>query len=107
MRAQTYIASILLLTMLFTGTAFADEYTNTNINTTYHEAPSVFAFDALGEAVGTTISGIPFRQRNVANGYAIRLQRFEIGLAYWYVSDRGVIWADSDLEALSIYLSLA
>ena len=65
----------------------------------------MFSFDEYGQAVGATVSGIPFRQHNVANGYDIRLQRFEIGLAYWYVSDRGIIWAQSDLEALSIYLS--
>jgi len=58
-----------------------------------------------GTVVGATVSGIPFRQRNIANEYGIRLQRFEIGLAYWYISDRGIIWAESDLAALSIYLS--
>ena len=80
-------------------------YTNENIHYVYHEAPATFDFLENGEVVGATVSGIPFRQRNIANMYGIDLQRFEIGLAYWYVSDRGVIWAENDLVALSIYIS--
>ena len=82
-------------------------YDNHNIRNTYHEAPASFSVGEDGSVVGATVSGIPFRQYGIANGYGIRLHRFEIGLAYWYVSDRGVIWAENDLVALSIYLSRA
>jgi multidrug efflux pump len=82
-------------------------YDNDNIQKTYHEAPASFTVGEDGNVMGATVSGIPFRQYGIANGYGIRLHRFEIGLAHWYVSDRGIIWAENDLVALSIYLSRA
>jgi len=95
-------AVLLLIVPSFVG---AYTYNNENITRVYHEAPASFSVDSTAEAIGTTISGMHFAQRNVTIDPAVRLQRFEIGLAFWYVSDRGVIWADSDLAALSIYLS--
>ncbi len=88
-------------------TAQTFQYDNDNIHRTYHEAPASFSVAQDGSVMGATVSGIPFRQYGIANGYGIRLHRFEIGLAYWYVSDRGIIWAENDLVALSIYLSRA
>ncbi|MBP9749432.1 MAG: efflux RND transporter permease subunit, partial [Candidatus Pacebacteria bacterium] len=88
-----------------TGTAHASVYDNTNIQTLYHEMPLTFTFDEEGTVTGETVSGITFRQYRITNSEAIRLQRFEIGLAFWYVSDRGVIYANNDLTALSLYLS--
>jgi multidrug efflux pump len=97
---------VLLLAVLCVPThSLAFTYDTETIHTTYREAPAEFSVDASGNATGATVSGMPFRQYGIANGYGIRLQKFEIGLAYWYVSDRGVIWANSDLEALSVYLS--
>ncbi len=93
------------LVVLLPALVSAAEYTQDNILTTYHEAPASFAISEYGEVTGVTVGGTTFLQRNIANNYGIRLQRFEIGSAYWYVSDRGVIWADTDLVALSIYLS--
>ena len=98
-------ALLLVFSFSMTPTAYAFVYTPENIHYAYHEAPSTFEVASDGTAVGATVSGIPFRQRNITNSMGIRLQRFEIGLAYWYVSDRGVIWAQSDLAALSVYLS--
>lgn len=57
-----------------------------------------------GETYGTLTSGVVFTQKNVA-GSSIRLQRFEMEEVRWYVSDRGVIEAESDIQALSKYLS--
>jgi len=106
-RPKTLAAILLVLTSACTplSSAQAFTYTQDNIQTSYQEAPATFTFDTSGQMFGATISGIPFRQLNVANGYGIRLQRFEIGTARWYVSDQGIIWADNDLVALSIYLS--
>lgn len=101
--AGLLLALLLLIIPLLTN---AFTYTQENILTTYQEAPASFSFNEYGEVSGATVSGIPFHQRNVlVDGYNIHLQRFDIGLAYWYVSDRGIIWADNDLAALSIYLS--
>ncbi len=100
-----FLTFVIGITFVIPTNANAFLYTQENIHYAYHEAPKSFSFDENGQAVGETISGIPFRQRNIVNDSNIRLQRFEIGLAYWYVSDKGVIWANSDLEALSIYIS--
>lgn len=101
------MASFVVLIAMPAHSVHAFLYTPDNVQTAYHEAPAVFNVSADGTAVGATVSGIPFRQYNIANDYGIRLQRFEIGVAQWYVSDRGIIWTDSDLVALSIYLSRA
>jgi hypothetical protein len=67
------------------------------------EAPDTFTVDENGEVHGTT-NGITFSQTNVANDFT-RLQRFQIEETFWYMSDKGIIRADSDIQALSIYLS--
>ena len=53
---------------------------------------------------GELTSGIPFTQVNIVNDYT-KLQKFTLEDAYWYISDKGIIYADTDLEALSIYLA--
>lgn len=58
-----------------------------------------------GETYGTLTSGVVFTQKNVA-GSSIRLQRFEMEEVRWYVSDKGIIHAESDLQALSKYLTM-
>ena len=57
-----------------------------------------------GETYGTLTSGVVFTQKNVA-GSSIRLQHFQMEDVSWYVSDRGVIEAEGDIQALSVYLS--
>jgi len=57
-----------------------------------------------GETYGTLTSGVAFTQKNVA-GSSIRLQHFEMEEVSYYVSDRGVIEAESPIQALSVYLS--
>jgi len=57
-----------------------------------------------GEAFGYLTSGVQFTQVNVVNDLT-RLQKFQLEDAYWYVSDKGDIQAESSIEALSIYLS--
>jgi multidrug efflux pump len=106
---STLIKSVFVVILVATSSlplhAQAFVYDAETIHTVYHEAPSEFTVDANGDTLGTTVSGMAFRQYSVANAYNIRLQRFAIGMTGWYVSDRGIIWADDDLTALSIYLS--
>ncbi len=85
--------------------AIPDTYTNDNYHTSEHDKPLSFNVDSLGNAEGITETGKKFTQRNVSNSYGIRLQKFTIDQAFFYISDQGVIFADSDLEAISIYLS--
>ncbi len=57
-----------------------------------------------GEVYGTLTSGVAFTQKNVV-GSSIRLQHFEMEEVSYFVSDRGVIKAESPIQALSVYLS--
>ena len=63
-----------------------------------------FVLNEDGSSWGVLTSGVTFTQKNVANEFT-RLQRFQMEDVYWYVSDKDIIYADSDLEALSVYLS--
>lgn len=69
------------------------------------EIPTHFTVDRAGQAAGVTEGGIMFSQTNVVNELDVRLQKFSIGPLFWYISDRGVIFADTDLAALSIYMT--
>jgi hypothetical protein len=67
--------------------------------------PDYFIVNEDGSAWGMLTSGVTFTQSNVINDYT-RLQRFQLEDAFWFVSDKGDIWAENELQALSIYLSL-
>lgn len=90
-----------------TAAAIPATYTNDNFWISEHDQPTSFSQDAAGNFTGVTATGKLFTQTNVANNYSIRLQRFSIDEAFFYVSDRGIIVASSDTVALSIYLTLA
>lgn len=81
-------------------------YTNQNIWTTEHEAPAWFEVDGKGGFYGETVAGTVFTQKPVTNSFNIKLHKFSIDAAYFYISDRGVIEAPNDLIALSIYFTL-
>lgn len=82
-------------------------YTNENFFTSTHDAPVSFVQDALGNFSGVTESGKTFTQRPVVTNIQVRLHRFAIDEAYFYVSSLGIILADNDTTALSIYLARA
>jgi len=88
-----------------TWAAIPDLYTNDNFFSSEHDKPVSFSVDLLGNVEGVTETGKKFWQLNIENMFNIRLQKFIIDQAYFYVSDRGEIFAKTDLEALSIYLS--
>lgn len=81
-------------------------YTNDNFIDSTHEEPAEFYLDGWGGFYGTTISGRLFTQKPVTNKEGIKLHKFQIDEAYYYISDKGTIWADTDLIALSIYWTL-
>jgi len=85
--------------------AIPDIYTNENYQTSEHDKPLFFSIDVFGNAEGVTETGKLFWQKNVSNSFGIRLQKFTIDQAFFYISDQGIISASSDLEALSIYLT--
>jgi hypothetical protein len=88
-----------------TWAAIPNLYTNDNFLSSEHDKPLSFNIDVFGNAEGVTETGKLFYQKNVSNSYGIRLQKFSIDEAYFYISDQGIITANTDLEALSIYLT--
>jgi len=72
----------------------------------YQPRPIEFWLNDQDEAFGTLEDGTTFSQTNVATDLGIRLQRFQWAEGYWYVSDKGIIEAESDLQAFSIYLTM-
>lgn len=79
-------------------------YTNDNFFTAIHDEPNYFLQDDHGNFYGETLTGKYFTQHLITNSYNVRLYKFSIDEAFFYISDQGVIKAESDLVALSIYL---
>jgi len=71
-----------------------------------HSPPSSFSLDGLGGFYGLTVDGKAFTQNPVINSFSVRLHKFTINEAYFYISDKGAFKAESDLKALSIYYAL-
>jgi hypothetical protein len=97
---------ILFFTSLSVQAAEIPEtYTNENFWTSTHDQPVSFEQDEAGNFSGITVTGKTFTQKNVVNNASIRLQRFAIDEAFFYISDRGIIVAFTNTIALSIYLN--
>ncbi len=104
--ARVGLAVVLLLaTPKLSEAAIPDLYTNENIWNSEHDKPLSFVIDAAGNFEGITQTGKVFRQTTIANTGSIRLQRFSIDEAFYYISDRGIIIATTDTQALSLYLA--
>lgn len=80
-------------------------YTNENFHKVPHEQPVYFEQRTDGSFWGYTETGREFTQTPVPNQYDVRMHRFAIDDAFFYVTDQGTIFADTDLQALSIYFS--
>lgn len=80
-------------------------YTNENFFTSLHDTPVSPVQDALGNFSGLTETGKLFTQRSVVSDIQVRLHCFAIDEAFFYVSTLGIIVAENDVTALSIYLA--
>jgi hypothetical protein len=80
-------------------------YTNTNFWTSTHDMPVSFTQDNEGNFSGQTRTGKSFSQVNITNSIGVRLQKFTIDQAFFYISDKGIIIANSNAQALSVYLN--
>lgn len=101
---------LLLTTTLPTDTvsaAIPAVYTNDNFFLSEQDTPVSFEQDILGNFYGQTTTGKIFSQINIENTLGVRLQKFSIDEAYYYITDRGIITAQNDITALSIYLTLS
>lgn len=103
------IAALVLVTLIATPhTVIAEipsSYTNDNIFTAEHDRPVSLFMDGAGGFYGFTETGFRFTQQPVTNAFGVRLHKFSIDQAFFYVSDQGIIEANDDLAAVSIYLS--
>lgn len=73
----------------------------------FHAAPTWFERDGYGGFVGETVAGERFAQRPVVTDSTVRLHRFDIGAYHFYISDKGAFVAESDLAAVSRYLTIS
>jgi len=94
-----------MLVWVPSSTAFV--YTNDNFDYVSHEQPEHFERLADGSFWGYTETGREFRQVPVPNQYDVRIQKFIIDEVFFYITDQGAIYADTDLQALSIHFSRA
>ena len=87
-----------------TEAAVPETYTNDNLWSTTHDMPVSFIVQDDGSITGLTASGKKFSQINVANDAGIRLQKFIIDEAWFYVDGRDTFMALTDelavIEAL-------
>lgn len=101
------IFGITLVPFFASANTPAPLYTNETYFALEHEKPAFFVGDGMGGFTGMTESNRPFFQRNILNALDVKLHRFEIDSAFFYISDRGIIYANDDVAALSIYLTRA
>jgi hypothetical protein len=96
----------LWLSLIFPSGVMANGVTDIQ-NPLLDEVPAWLMSDSLGGFYGETETGLSFTEQSVVNDYSIKLHKFTINDTFWYVTDRGVIEAVNDLEAVSIYLARA
>jgi len=97
--------SVLVVAGVFCSPSFAlaDTYTQENFLFSYHYKPVTFSLVTGGGFTGTLENGTTFNQVPVVTESSIRLHKFIVGEAYFYVSDQGTFQASDNLVALSIY----
>lgn len=103
---QAIVIVFLLLPIPVGAFVMPKVYTNDNFRESFHDVPHSFTQDSQGNFYGTTETGKIFSQRYVSTSIAVRLQIFTLDEAFFYISDQGIIEANSDIQALSVYLSL-
>ncbi len=82
-------------------------YTNQNFLNLDHETPVYFETTYSGGFWGYTDTGREFTQKPIINDLDLRIHRFTIDEVFFYITDRGPIFAESDLQAVSIYYTLS
>lgn len=93
--------------VVLASVAQAFTYTNDNFATTPHERPAYFEGNQTDGFWGYTESGRTFTQMPIQNNFDIKIHKFAIDDAFFYITDRGVINAPNDLTALSVYLTIS
>jgi hypothetical protein len=100
---RLYLALLVPLLFLVPTSVFA---TTDVFFTSYQAPPAWWQQDGQGGFFGQTTHGDTFSQRQVfISGSTVRLHQFTVGDASFYISDRGIILASSDMLALSMYLT--
>ncbi len=104
MKKSWAVLFVLVVLFPYSTDAF---YDMNNFWTSVHEAPAWFESDGVGGFYGATVAGTLFTQNPVLIDSGVRMHKFAIGEAFFYISDKGVIRAENDLRALSIYFTLS
>lgn len=94
---------LLLVTPVVSFAAIPAVYTNENFWTSEHDKPVSINLDGNGGFYGYTQTGKYYSQVPIEAPEGIRIQKFQIDEAFYYISDRGVFRADDDKTAVEIY----
>ncbi len=70
-----------------------------------HVAPASFSADGAGGFFGTTEDGRTFTQQPLGADFGVKLHKFVIDDAFFYICKHGAFKASGDLAAISICLS--
>ncbi len=97
--------SVLFIPNLGGADTVPELYEQENFYNSYQDSPVSFSRDMYGNFSGFTKTGKLFSQVKVVSSISVRLQKFSIDRISFYVSDVGIINAQTDTQALSIYLS--
>lgn len=100
------LISVICFLAFLPGVTFASSFTSIH-NPILDEVPAWFKADGQGGFYGETETGLAFTQHAIVTNNSVRLHKFSIASDFFYITDRGVIEAGDDLEALSIYFSLS
>jgi len=101
------LSFILFVSFLPTAEAAVPQtYTNDNLWSTTHDMPVSFAVQDDGSITGLTASGKQFSQINVATDVDIRLQKFTIDEAWFYVDGYETFFAPTDEQAIEHAVAL-
>ena len=111
MAIQTTGLSLLILSLFFSllqpvEAAVPQTYTNGNLWSSTHDVPTSFSIQPDGSIVGTTQTGKTFRQSNVVNDHGVRLQKFTIDEAWFYVTGHETFSTSTDALAVQHALRL-
>lgn len=101
---STALCAVAFLTPVY---AHANTYTTENFLFSYHYKPATFSLATNGGFTGTLENGTNFTQTPIITDPSVRLHKFTIDDAYFYISDKGTFQASSNIVALSIYSYLA
>lgn len=101
-------ATALVAALVFAGVSYSEPVTAADFTAAawFSEKPTSITILDRDHIVGTMASGATFSQYRIVTATNVRIHKFVFADNSFYISDKGLFEAASDLEAVSIYLTL-